>query len=641
MKSMRSGFRASPDSPLVRRVLGAAAIAAAVLFVYWPSLRGGWIWDDLSEITLNSTLRSPGGLRRIWFAPPGPDYLPLKSTLQWLEWRLFGDNPFGYHWVSLGLHFTSALLVWRLLARLGLCLAWLGALLFAVHPLAVQSVAWVSEQKNTLSLPLLLLAMGAYADTDASRGRGAYARSFFWFLAAMLAKTSVVMFPVVILLHAAWKRGRLGRANLLASVPFFAVSAALGATTVWFQFHEAIGSERLEIGGMSSRIACAGLAAAFYCGKCLVPCGLMPIYPKWPVNPPSLLQFLPWAGAAAAFAWAWARRTTWGRHVLFGMGFFVVNLLPVVGFIPMSFSRMSWVSDHLAYVALLGPVALVAAGAGAARQALANRWQIWACVGAGALLAALMLEGRAYAAVFQSGASLWSYAAAKNPGSAAAHYNLANARVLDGRLPEAVPEYEAAIRLRPSFGQAKSNFGDVLQRLGRAQEAIAQYEAALRDEPGLVPTRNKLGDLLLSQGRTEEAIGQYERAIDTQPGFAPAQANLAYALARAGRLEDAARRYEEAIRLDPANAESWDELGTVLASMGRTSEALQRYEKALRLRPDDPDAHYNLGIILARTGRISEAVPHFEAAVRLRPDFDAARQSLERAQRMMAEGAPP
>ena len=628
---------------LAWRALGALVIALAVLFVFWPSLRGGWVWDDISEVTGNRALRDLPGLGRIWLAPPGPDFFPLKSTVQWLEWHAWGPNPAGYHWVSMACHCLGALLLWRLLAMLGARAAWLGGLLFAVHPLAVESVAWISEQKNVLSLPLLLLAMIAYLgfEKGGARRRTAFGLSLLLFVAAMLCKTSVAMFPAALLLHAWWRRGRISRADLAASAPFFAVSLVLGLVTVWFQWRRAIGAEGLEIGGPLPRLASAGLALAFYARKSLLPVGLMPLYPRWVVDPPAPAQFLPWIVLAGLLAVLWSRRATWGRPVLLGAGFFLINLLPVAGFVPMSFMRLAWVSDHLAYLPLIGPVGLAAAGAGLARERLASRWRPWAGAAAGAVLAALMLAGRGYAGVFGGGVGLWTFAAAGNPASVAAHYNLANALVLAGRVPDSVPEFEAALRLGPDFAEARSNFGDALLRLGRRAEAAAQYEAALRADPALALTRDKLGNLLLERGLTEEAIAQYEKAVGSRPDCAPAQADLAYALARAGRLEEAAGRYGTALRLDPSDAANWDELATVLAVLGRTPEAIRDYERALQLKPDYAEAHNNLGLVLARGGRVSEAVAHFEAALRLKPDFPAARENLERARRGGADSVAP
>ena len=632
------------ETGLFWKATGAVAIALAALFVFWPALHGGWIWDDFAGIAFNPVLRDRAGLWRIWFTPPGPDYFPLKSTVQWLEWHAWGEATTAYHLISVASHVLGALLLWRLLARLGIRLAWLGGLVFAIHPLTVESVAWISEQKNTLSLPLLLLAADAYLDFDERPRFLPYLRSVLCFLAAMLCKSSVVMFPVVLLLYAWWRRGRVASSDLVASIPFFAISLVLGLVTVWFQTHHAIGSEHIEIGGILSRFACAGLAIAFYARKCVFPVGLMPIYPRWALDPPSVEQFLPWllGGLLAGLLWMVRTRMpegiAWKRGVFLGLFFFLVNLLPVLGFIPMFFMRIGWVSDHLAYLPLIGPIGLAVAGAGWVCEKLAPRWRLLTSAAAGLILVVLMLESRAQAVIYRSDTSFWLYAIMKNPDAVVAHYSLANARARAGQLADAIPEYEDAIRLRPDFSKARSSYGDVLRRLGRTSEAATQYEAALKTDPGLVATREELGALLLAQGRTEKAIAEFERVVAARPDDARAQGNLAYALARAGRLEDAAARYETALRLDPSSAEDWDQRGTVLAHLGRAHEAQRHYERALQLKPDDPDAHNNLGLLLARAGRLTDAIAHFEAALRARPDFPAAQHNLELARQALVAG---
>ena len=284
----------------------AALIALAGCWVFSPALRGPWIWDDDLYITGNTLLRSAAGLGKIWCSPTGVNYFPITFTLQWLEWQAWGDNPVGYHCVNIGLHLLGSFLLWRLLFKLDIRHAWLGGLIFAVHPLAVESVAWISEQKNTTSLPLLLLATGAWIDYDRERSRGAYVTSVLLFLAAMLCKSTVAMFPFVLLLYAWWRRGRIGLSDLKASIPFFAVSLGLGLVTVWFERYRAMsGLEIVEAGGIFNRIAGAALAVVFYFSKSVVPFGLSLIYPPWTLGPLWLGQLLSWLLICAVSGWLW------------------------------------------------------------------------------------------------------------------------------------------------------------------------------------------------------------------------------------------------------------------------------------------------------------------------------------------------
>jgi len=223
--------RPAINRTLTLQALHALLIVAAGLWVFWPALHGAWLWDDDLLITNNPLIHDPAGLGKIWFAPTTSliDYLPITVSVEWLEWHLWGMNTFGYHLTSIVLHLTSALLVWRLLTKLGLRLAWLGGLLFAIHPVMVESVAWIAELKNTLSLPPFLLAMCAWIDYDEQGKWTEYVLALGLFLVAMLCKATMVMFPVVILLYAWWKRGRVGVRDLAGNAPFFALSVVLGA----------------------------------------------------------------------------------------------------------------------------------------------------------------------------------------------------------------------------------------------------------------------------------------------------------------------------------------------------------------------------------------------------------------------------
>ncbi len=528
--------------------LQAAVIVAATLWAYAPVRSAGWVWDDVEEVTQNAVLRDPAGLAKIWFAPDSTDYFPLKTTVEWLEFRAWGDAPVGYHAVNVALHLLSALLCWRLFSRLGAGPGWIGGLLFAVHPLAVESVAWISELKNTLSLPLLLGALLAYLAFDETGSRRAYAWSLAAFLLALLAKTSVAMAPAVLLLHAWWRRGRITRRDLAVASPFLGLSLVLGAVTVWFQDHRAIMAGHEFAGGPATRFLGAGRAIAFYLGRSLWPAGLAPIYPRWNLAAAPLAGLWPWLALAIVVAIGWRRRATWGRHLLLGLGFFVFALLPILGFVGMSYLRMARVADHFAYVSLVGVIGLVVAGFSALPRAA---WV--ALAGAAAVLA---LQTRAYVGVFHDEETLWTYTLAHNPEAWAAHNNLGYALFQDGRVPEAIFHYREALRLEPEFAEARYNLGTALLREGQVGAAIVEYEEALRLKPASAEVEN----------------------------------NLASALAQTGRLPEALAHFQHAVRVEPDYADGHHNLGNALLLSGRPAEAIVEYQRALRLRPDDQAA---------------------------------------------------
>ena len=634
-----------PAARLIRHpailLLQAAIIALAGWYAQGPALSGGWVWDDHLDIVANPRLRDAAGLGGIWLHPTGVNYFPLTATLQWVQWHLWQDHPAGYHWTNLCLHLLSALLLWRLLRKLGVRAAWLGGLLFAIHPLAVESVAWIAELKNTAALPLLLLAFSAWLDYDAGARRADYLRSLLLFLAAMLCKTTVAMFPACLLLHAWWRRGRLARTDGKAAAPFFAISLALGLVTIWFEQHRAIGATVIEVGGFLPRLAAAGLALAFYTWQSVLPVGLAPVYPRWPVDPPRLLAFLPWLVLATVAGWCWVKRAAWGRHLLFGGGWFFLHLLPALGLIPMAFQRLAWASDHFAYAALPGLIGVAAAGAGALRENLAGLRRALALAAAGAMLALLARASHDYARIFQSEEAFWSCAVARNPDAWIAHYNLGNELLRQGRFAEAANHYARTVQLKPDHDQAQNNWGNALAALGRPPEAVVHYEAALRLQPDSADAQVNLGNALIQLQRLPEAVAAYERALRAEPASARAHYNLANVLVRLHRLPEALAHYGAALEAEPASAATHYNFGNALAQAGRQETAIAQYRAALRLQPDYAEACANLGTALAQAGRLAEAVAQYEEALRLDPRDAVTRANLEQVRQQLRASASP
>jgi Flp pilus assembly protein TadD len=638
-----------------RTLLKAAGLVLAAWVVFAPALHGNWVWDDADEIARNRLLRDPAGWWKAWVAPSGPDYFPLKTTVQWVLWHLWGARPGGYHLVNLALHALNGLLFWRLLDRLGVRLAWLGGLLFVVHPLAVESVAWISELKNTLSLFFLLLAMIAYVDYDARRWSAStpaerappYALSLLCFVLAMLSKSSVVMFPFVILLHAWWRRRRLARADVAASAPFFAVSLGLGLVTLWFQHHRSMGMWMPPAAGPASRAIAAGVAVAFYLEKCLLPRGLLPLYAPWHLVPPPLLALLPWPALALLLGGLWRKRSSWGAPVLLGLGFFLLNLVPVLGFVSMAYLHFSPVADHFAYISLLGVAGLAAAGAGALCERLApRRWagRRWLfALGVALLIGALGEESRGDAGRFRDETTLWTSTVERAPESWMAHKNLAYALELQGRPEAAAAQYEEALRLQPDFPEARNNLGTLLSAEGRYPAAIAQFREALRVDPGYAKAHNNLGIALFHSGQPAAARAEYEAVLRAFPDSDEAHNNLGGLLASRGDYAAAAGEFREALRLQPDDFEARLNLGTVLFRTGDLAGAIAEYAAAAALQPRSPDARDHLGVALAQVGRMTEAREQFAAALRLRPDDARIRTHLENADRALARrasGAP-
>lgn len=598
----------------MKTFLKALAILLASIWVYFPCLNGTWLWDDGLEVTQNSVLRSPWGWWEPWIRPQGMDYFPLKSSLQWVEWQLWGAHPLGYHLVNLGLHVASALLVWRLLAILGVRAAFVGGMLFAVHPLAVESVAWISEFKNTASLPPLLFASIAYVGFDGDGNRAAWVRSLLWFVAALACKTSTVMFPLVVLVYAWWRRGRVGLRDVAAVAPFLAAALAMGAATVWFQSTRAIGIAGTA-GDLPARLAQAGWSIVSYARMSVWPAGLAPIYPPAAGTCPG---WVPWLGIVAVMALFWMRRAGWGRHALLAAGWFLLNLAPVAGIIPMSYLRISPRADHFAYVSLVGCVGLAAAALGAAMGAwerrrgsgVASRFPF--AFAAAAVTAVFSAQSHAYASAFTDERALWTLAVERNPDAWLARNNLGRELLQERRPGDAEVQFREAVRIQPDSPEAHANLGNALDAQGRIGDARRQYAAAIRIDPRFAGAHYDLGLSLLKSHGFSEAAREFRAAIEFDPAHASAHNNLGLALAGMGSLPGAMEEYRRAVALDSALPEAHLNLGNALFRMGRLEDAVSEYREAIRLDPVSPGAHNNLGYALRGLGRESEAEAEFQ-----------------------------
>jgi len=531
--------------------MAAGLLLLATFVTYLPALRDGFVWDDGPLITDNRIIQAHDGLYRSWFTTEAMDYYPVTQSLWWLEWRLWGKNAGGWHAVNVLLHAANVVLVWTVLRRLRIPGAWLAALLFAVHPVNVATVAWISEQKNTLSMLFFALSILWYLRFDETSHWRWYGWSLAAFLLALLSKAAVVMLPVVLLGCVWWLHGRLRSRDWLRTVPFFALSILLGLTTVWFQYHRGTLSGRVvHVGGLFSRVAAAGFAPWFYLSKAVLPLDLCMVYPRWNPGAWGWSGWLPGIALTGSVAFLWWKRHGWGRPLLFGLGYFVVMLFPVLGFFDQGFYEFSLVADHWQYYSMAGLTALAAAGAVALGSRLHRGQQpIIGPVAAVVIVLAAMSWQRCR--VFRNQETLFRDNLLHNPLAWVAHNDLGIALAGSGRIQEAIGHFQQALRIWPDYAEAHYNLGLALSQLGRVQEASEQYEQALRIKPDDAETHCNLGNVLLKQGKINDAIRHYEQALQIKPNFAEAHYNLGNALKKLGRAPEAIAHYEQALRIRP------------------------------------------------------------------------------------------
>jgi len=416
------------------------------------------------------------------------------------------------------------------------------------------------------------------------------------------------MLPVVVLGCVWWLRGRVTARDIRNSVRFFALALIMGLVTIWFQHHRSMGGHPVRAAGFAARLATAGWAPWFYLSKALMPVNLTMIYPKWEVDATRWVSYVPGVILIGSLTWFWWKRKTWGRPLLFGLGYFVVMLFPVLGFFDQAFNRFSLVADHWQYYAIVAPIALVIAGGESVCRRLGDRGRYLGTLTAVVMVIVLGTATWNRCNVYANNEALWRDNVARNPKAAMAYNDLGFELSRSGRLPEAVADFEQALRIDPDLAEAHNNLGFALEQTSKFAEAIEQYQQVLRLNPNIPETHNNLGDVLAQTGRFDEAIAQYEQALRIRPNYANACNNLAWQLAtREGSgPEDWARAVqlaEHASQLAGGNDPRYlDTLAAAYAASGQFPAAIATAESA---------------IALARTTMPAQRVRNMEARLEL------------------------
>ncbi len=574
-----------------------AAIVLCTLLAYRPAMSAGYVWDDDYHLT-ESVIVKDNALYRIWCTTEMANYWPISWTSYWLEYQLWGLEPAGYHIVNVLIHIASALLVFRILARLNVPAASFAALVFAIHPVNVESVAWISQRRNVLSLFFYLAALLCYLHVDASgHAKKWYGLAVACFVLAMLSKGSAVGLPVVLLMCALWTRGTLSRRDLVRCLPFFVIAFLFSVVEIWFQYVRAIGEIAIRDDGFFARLAGAGWAVWFYLYKTAWPVTLSFVYPRWQIGAMNPASYVPDGLLVVLLALCWWFRRSWGRPVLFGLGYFMITLGPFLGFFTIFFMRYSYVADHYVYHALIGMIALAVAGGWQIAQRDGRPTALMMKAVAVSVVIALGMLTWQRCHVYHDAETLWRDTLRKNPNCWLAHNDLGNLLWVRGRFDEATAHFLRAIEIHPEFPETHYNFGALLEEQGRIDDAVDHFRQAVRINRNMAPAHSKLAEILRSRGL----------------------------------LDEAADHYREMIRIDPQDFRSENKLGLLLHMRGKLREATQHFQNAVLIKPDDPLAHFNLGNVLAARGRFDDAIDSFREAIRLKPDFTEAKKRLRRA----------
>ena len=531
-------------------------------------------------------------------------YHPLTYSFLWVEWHLWGANPAGYHVVNILLHAANVVLLWLVLRKLRIPGSWLAALLFGVHPVCVASAAWIAEIKNTLSMAFYLLALLFYlrSEEDAGKGKaGFYAVSMVAFALALLAKISVVVLPAALLLMAWWQRGRISRRDWARTAPFFLLAIASGLFGMTIHNRYTALNDALP-----ARLIGGSWAVWFYVWKLLWPAHLTVIYPRWEINAALPATWIPAACLAAMFYLFWRKRDGWGRAFLFGAGYFVIALGPVLGAFKVVFLDFSQVGDHLQYLAAPGIIALAAAG-GREWLGQAKRAGVCAAVAVTAALSVLTWQNQAHYADMDS---LWHDNLAMNPRSFQALLYAGAAAEKQGRHEEARGLIQRAVALRPDSLDVHYNMGIILDDLGRTDEAISEMEKALQINPRQADAHILLAWFLDEKGQGKEAAQHLREAMRLAPEDYRAPLNLGNLLVKEGRLEEAIEQYRRALNLKFDDPKVFVAMGNAQGKRGDWDAARNCFTKALSLDPGSADAQNGLAVIRQRQGATNAPAVH-------------------------------
>jgi protein O-mannosyl-transferase len=600
------------DSHRYRVWIFALLLLTAATIAYFPALNGTPIWDDDAHLT-RPELRTLDGLTRIWTQPGATQqYYPLVHTVFWAEHLLWGDAQLWYHAANVLIHCLSVLLLLIILRKLEVPGAWLAALIFALHPIQVETVAWISELKNVLSGVFYFGSILVYLRFDETRRATPYWTSLVLFLAGLLSKSVIATLPATLLVIFWWKRGRLSlKRDLFPLTPFFMSGIGFGLFTAWVE-RNLIGAQGADYNyTIVERGLIAGRAIWFYLSKLFWPGELIFVYPRWEISQAVWWQYLFPAGVILLLGAAvWLSRR-W-RGPLAGLLIFSITLLPVLGFLDVYPFRYSFVADHFVYLASLGVIVPISAGI----TLFCERYlqppvryipQVL-------LLGGLVLLSANQSRIYTDIDTLWKTTLERNPGAWMAHNNLGVLLLRKGKVEESISHFRKAISLNAHDAATQSNLGDAYLALDRADDAIAQYRTALQIKPDDATAHYNLANVLLKQGRIDDALAEYQAAIDIRPNDVDIQNNLGVALLEQGRVDEAIIHYQKALELQPKDVRAQANLAWALSIS--TTNPRMKGAIAIRLAQqasensggENPAILRILAAAYAQAGRFTEAV---------------------------------
>lgn len=600
------------------------------ILIYGHSLNNGFVWDDHTYVWKNPLILSWTGLKNIWVHPAIGEYYPVTTSFIWLEHKLWGLHPWGYHVTSLMLHTLNALLLFALLRRSVPQWAGMIALLFMVHPIQVETVAWISEQKTLLCFLFLLLAFHAFLDFDAHHKKKDYAKTLFFFVAALFSKSIAICFAFVPILHGWWKRDSLQKRDFLTALPFFLTGGAIATLHLHLiKLYDspmsipAAGPDAVHKALISGRIF------FFYIQQILFPRSFMTLYPKWPMNETSIADWLYPAGVIALYFILFWKRRSLGREFFALLCFYALALFPVLGLIDFAWYRFSYVADHFAYLAIPSVLLLFCLSAFSVLSKIQSRGPqgAWApsssfkkCIAGTLVLLIAYLSVLSFRLTlnYKDDITLWTQALRQNPYSAFPYLHLGEicSSTPGCTTDEAIALFQKSIQLKPDYLHTHMSLAEHYRKKHDYEKALAIYKRAAelaRPFTEMLCYRF-ISDIYLTQGRFAEALPYLEKAValETDPEY----------------RKDRKPQQEASVHAD---------LGTLHLMRGEDQKAVKLFQEAVTLAPQQPNYYAGLGSALMNLKDHKNAIQAFQAALELDPQNSSAKTGLAAAQARLTQ----
>lgn len=644
---IKYGFE--PMNTRIQTLLVGVILGSMTLLAYVPSMRGGYVWDDDAYLTEDPRMGSLDGLGRIWTEIAGENYrhqyYPMTISGFWIQHHFWGfENAAGYHVTNVLLHAANAILLWRVLNLLAIPGSWIAAAIFAVHPVHVMSVAWITELKNVLSTLFFMLSALAWirafglakSDSASTENSDTKARWIWYglgmvmFACALLSKTATAILPIGLLLVLWWKQERIRMQNMMMLLPIVVLGAGFIMMTTLLERYYTLAQGDEFSHSWIERILIIGRALWFYAAKLVWPYPLTFIYKRWQIDSGIWWQYLPPAGILIVIGLLWSYRSRIGKGPFAAVMFFILAVAPMHT-VNVYMTRFTYVSDHWQYWASMGLIVLAASGCRIAATYLGARGRILLILGGTVVLTIFGFLTWQRGHVYKNEETLWRDTLKKNPTAWMAHNNIASILTSQNKIDEALGHYDQALLYNYNAKEVHFSKANVLLLRNNDLDAIRHLREVIRIDEKHVQSHFILGALCLEHGKLDRAFRHLHKAIELRPNDANFHHTLGLTLRKQNKLDDAVIHFQKAIEFNPDRASSYFNFAKTLELQGKMDSAITQLRQALRLLPDYPNARNRLGSALLKTGQVDEALIHFSQIIEAHPELAGARFNLGQA----------